>query len=57
LENYQEILLSGPGTAKEQLFNHLSENKLFKGKDIEVKSSDKLTKNQMLSKVLYFFKA
>jgi len=57
LESYQEILLFGPGTAKEELFNRLSENKLFKGKNIEVKSSDKLTENQMLSYVLDFFKA
>jgi len=57
LESYQEILLFGPGTAKEELFNRLSENKIFKGKDIEVKSSDKLTENQMLSYVLDFFKA
>ena len=56
LESYQEILLFGPGIAKEELFNRLSENKLFKGKDIEVKSSDKLTENQMLSYVLDFFK-
>jgi len=57
LESSQEILLFGPGTAKEELFNRLSENKLFKGKDIEVKSSDKLTENQMLSRVLDFFKS
>jgi len=57
LESYQEILLFGPGTAKEELFNRLSEKKLFKGKDIAVKSSDKLTENQMLSYVLDFFKA
>ena len=56
LEIYQEILLFGPGTAKEELFNRLSENKMFKGKDIAVKSSDKLTENQMLSYVLDFFK-
>jgi hypothetical protein len=57
LESYQEILLFGPGTAKEELFNRLSGNKLFEGKEIEVRSSDKLTENQMLSKVLDFFKA
>ena len=57
LEIYQEILLFGPGTAKEELFNHLSENKIFKGKHIAVKSSDKLTENQMLSYVLDFFKS
>lgn len=57
LESYQEILLFGPGTAKDELFNRLSENKVFKGKDIAVKSSDKLTENQMLSYVLDFFKA
>ncbi|MBK5191675.1 MAG: hypothetical protein JJE07_00445 [Flavobacteriaceae bacterium] len=57
LESYQEILLFGPGTAKEELFNRLSEKKLFKAKDIAVKSSDKLTENQMLSYVLDFFKA
>jgi hypothetical protein len=57
LESYQEILLFGPGTAKEELFNRLSENKVFKAKDIAVKSSDKLTENQMLSYVLDFFKA
>lgn len=56
LENYQEILLFGPGTAKEELFNRLSDKKSFEGKTIIVKSSDKLTENQMLSYVLDFFK-
>ncbi len=56
LESYQEIVLFGPGTAKEELFNRLSENKVFKTKDIAVKSSDRLTENQMLSYVLDFFK-
>ena len=55
LESYQEVLLFGPGTAKGELFNHLAENKVFKGKDIAVRSSDKLTENQMLSFVLDFF--
>jgi hypothetical protein len=57
LEASNEILLFGPGTAKEELFNRLSDNKIFRGKDIAVKSSDKLTENQMLSYVLDFFKS
>jgi len=56
LAGYDEILLFGPTTAKEQLNNFLAENKSFAEKTISVQSSDKLSDNQMLAFVRDFFK-
>jgi molybdopterin converting factor small subunit len=56
LDDYDEILLFGPTTAKEQLYNRLSENKSFSAKTIIVQSSDKMTDNQLLAFVRDFYK-
>ena len=49
LKSYDEILLFGPTNAKEQLKNMLVSDKSFSGKSIEIKSSDKLTPNQLVA--------
>ena|SRR5690606_17390565 len=56
LTDYDEILLFGPTTAKEQLMNRLSESKSFKSKTISIQSSDKMSENQLLAFVREFFK-
>jgi hypothetical protein len=55
LHPYEDILLFGPGTAKEQLRNRLRENKSFGGKWLSVQPSDKLTENQLLAFVRDFY--
>jgi len=57
LKNYEDILLFGPSTAKDQLINRLSGNKSFDGKWVSVQSSDKLSENQLLAFVREFFKS
>ncbi len=55
LRPYNEILLFGPSTAKDQLFNRLVEVKSFKDKKIKVKKCDKMTDNQLLAFVREFY--
>lgn len=55
LTNFEDILLFGPGTVKEQLRNKLRDNKTFGGKWLAVQPSDKLTDNQLLAFVRDFF--
>jgi hypothetical protein len=56
LENFDEILIFGSSTAKDELTNLLRENKHFNGKLIHTESSDHITKNQMIARVRAFFK-
>ncbi|WP_373497044.1 hypothetical protein [Aquiflexum sp.] len=56
LNRFDDILLFGPGTAKEQLRNRLKENKSYNGKWLSVQSSNKLTDNQLLAYVRDFYK-
>jgi uncharacterized protein (DUF2225 family) len=53
---YRELLLFGPGKAKEQLRNKLQQNKSYDGKWFAVHSSDKMTQNQLLAYVREFYK-
>lgn len=53
---FEDILLFGPGIAKEQLRNRIRENKAFDKKWMAVENSDKLTDNQLLAFVRDFFK-
>ena len=55
ISEYDEILLFGPGRAKDELHNRLEDNKRFFGKMIAVKSVGKLTENQTLAFVREFF--
>jgi len=47
LEGYDEILLFGPTEAKNELGNILKKDPRFSGSKIEIKSSDKLSENEM----------
>jgi len=47
IRNYDEILLFGPTDAKVELFNLLRKNHHFDSIKIEVKTTDKMTDNQL----------
>ena len=55
LKNYDDILLFGPTSAKDELYNKLNADKHFAGKNIRVEAADKLTENQMVAKVKSYF--
>ncbi len=55
LSSYDDILLFGSTTAKDELYNHLIDDKSFSGKTINVRSADHLTENQMVAEVKKFF--
>ncbi|GAA3935740.1 hypothetical protein GO495_14465 [Chitinophaga oryziterrae] len=47
IKNYEEVLLCGPTDAKQELYNLLREDHLFKNIKIDVEPADKLTDNQL----------
>ncbi|HET6990010.1 MAG TPA: hypothetical protein VFJ43_01750 [Bacteroidia bacterium] len=49
LGKYDEILLFGPTSAKEEFFNLLFADKAFNGKRISTESSDKMTEHQLIA--------
>lgn len=55
LSDYNEILVFGPGMAKNELKNILNENKLFNDKKLHIESSDSLTSKQLLAYVRNYF--
>ena len=55
MEGYRDILLFGPGTARDKFFKRISEKHFLEGKRISVEISDKLTENQMVSFVEDYF--
>ena len=55
LQNYDGILLFGPGTAKDELYNRLSADKHFDLKEIYVEPAGHLTENQMVARVKKVF--
>lgn len=55
LKAYDRIYLFGPTVAKEELYNLLKKDSNFSKKEIEVKSADNLTENQMVAEVKAFF--
>lgn len=55
LAGYDQVLLFGPTTAKNELHNYIKELKNFSGKHIEIKNSDKLTENQLKAAVREHF--
>jgi hypothetical protein len=57
IHKYDEILLFGPGTAQEEMFNYLIHNKQFAGKKVHIDSADHMTDNQMVAKVRTFYAA
>ncbi|AFL84888.1 hypothetical protein Belba_2326 [Belliella baltica DSM 15883] len=54
---FDDILLFGPGKAKEQFKNRISENKSLNGKWVSVQNADKMTDNQLLAFVREFYKS
>ena len=56
LLNFDEILIFGPGTSQEEFRNFLHEDNHFKDKKITLDSAEHVTDNQMVAKVLNFFK-
>ena len=57
LKNYDNILLFGPTSAKDELNNKLRTDKHFAAKTLKVESAGQLTENQMIAKVKKFFNA
>jgi len=55
LKNFDDILLFGPTTAKDELHNVLKADKQFNGKKIDVKAADQMTENQMVAEVKGWF--
>jgi hypothetical protein len=47
LSKYNHILLFGPTTAKNELFNFMKQSKCFSGIRVDVRNSGKLTENQL----------
>jgi hypothetical protein len=54
---FDDVLLFGPGTAKDQFKNRLGENKAFSKKWVSVQNADKMTDNQLLAFVREFYKS
>ncbi|MEX2564616.1 MAG: hypothetical protein WD431_01585 [Cyclobacteriaceae bacterium] len=57
LAGYEDILLIGPGNAKDRLRKKLSDNHAFSESRIHTKTSDKLSENQLLAFVREFYQA
>lgn len=57
LEKYDDILLTGPTSAKKEFFNFLYNEKSFDGKAILVENADKMTENQLIAFVKDYFAA
>ena len=55
LKGFDEILLFGPGETKKELRNQLHEQQVFKGKIIDVQTSDYLSDKQLLELVREYF--
>jgi stalled ribosome rescue protein Dom34 len=56
IKNFEEVVLFGPTSAKNELFNLLKGNHLFEKIKIDVKSADKMTENQQHAFVEEYFK-
>ena len=56
IKNYEAVILFGPTDAKNELLNILKADHLIKNIKIEVKHSDKMTKNHMRDLVRSYFK-
>ena len=55
LSKFDEILLFGPTFAKKELYNHMSENKVFRSKAISLENADKMTEKEMAAYVKSYF--
>lgn len=57
LINTEELYITGPGTAQEQLKNHLAEQAQFKNLKVTLDTADKMSENQVLDTVKKHFNA
>ena len=57
IRDYDEVLLFGPTDAKNSLYNLIKEDHNFENISIEIKTTDKMTENQMFAYVKDYFKA
>lgn len=57
LKHFDEVLLFGPGTAKEELYNILRETSAFDAIKIHVKPADHLPENQQEQFVRNYFES
>jgi len=55
IKDFDEVVLFGPTSAKNELLNILRDNHLFEKIKIEVKSADKMTENQQQAFVKEYF--
>lgn len=56
IKEYDEVVLFGPGVAKNELINILNENHHFDKIKIEIVQKDKMTENQQVAFVKEYFK-
>lgn len=56
IKNYDQVVLFGPSTAKEELANLLKQDKNFERIKVEVKHADKMTAHQQEAFVRDYFK-
>ncbi len=56
IKDYDEVVLFGPTSAKNELLNTIKDNHLFEKIKIEVKSADKMTQNEQHAFVEEYFK-
>ena len=57
IRDYDEVLLFGPTDAKNELFNLIKEDHNFENIKIEIRTTDKMTENQILAFIKDYFKA
>ena len=57
IKDYDEVILFGPTTAKDELLNLLKADHQFEKTDIKVKHADKMTENQQHAFVREYFYA
>jgi len=57
IKDYDEVILFGPTTAKDELLNLLKADHRFEKTDIKVKHADKMTENQQHAFVKAYFYA
>lgn len=55
LKHYNDIFLFGASTAKDELFNKLTSDKSFAGKNLNVRASDYLSEDQMIAEARKHF--
>lgn len=55
LSEFDNILLTGPTTAKNELFNRILKNKLFGGKRVGVENADKMTDKELTDLMERYF--